>query len=122
MLYFLVLFLLWTFTNLIVMDNADGFQNLNENTVVVLIFIKLRLSATHSEEYEQEAGVPPGGILFTSLFILKINRISDCLACNIENLLKHVDNCCLLLVSIHNMAERKLQLILNWMSLSRLSI
>jgi len=94
---------------------------LNENTVV-FIFVKLLLSAKLSEEYQQEGGVPPEGILFTTLFILKINIISDCLACNIENFLQHLDNCHLLLISIHNMAERKLQLILNWMSLSLLSL
>ena len=41
---------------------------------------KVRLSNTFSEEFEQESGVPQGGILSTTLFILKINSITNCLA------------------------------------------
>ena len=41
---------------------------------------KVRLS----EEFEQEAGVPQGGILSTTLYILKINNITNCLAHDIK--------------------------------------
>ena len=61
---------------------------------------KVRLSNTLSEEFEQEAGVPQGGILSTALFILKINNITNCLARDIENFL-YVDDCHLYPVQIH---------------------
>jgi len=46
---------------------------------------KVRLSNVFSEEFEQEAGVPQGGILSTTLFILKINTIPHCLSRDIED-------------------------------------
>jgi len=73
----------------------------------------VRLSATFSEEYDQEAGVPQGGILSTTLFILKINNITNCLSQDIEKFL-YVDDFVICFRSKYtNVAERKLQLVLN---------
>ena len=47
----------------------------------------VRPSPTLSEEYAQEAAVLQGGILFTILFILKINNITNCLTQDIEKFL-----------------------------------
>ena len=73
----------------------------------------MRLSNTFSEEFEQEAGVPQGGILPTTLFILKINIITNCLAHDIDNFL-YVDNFVICFPSRYmHIAERKLQRVLN---------
>jgi len=53
-------------------------------------------SATFSDEYDQEAGVPQRGILSTTLFILKINNITNCLSQDVEKFL-YVDDFVILL-------------------------
>ena len=74
---------------------------------------KVRLSNVFSEEFEQEAGVPQGGILFTTLFIPKINTITHCLSHDVEDFL-YVDDIIICFRSRYmNTAERKLQLVLN---------
>jgi len=64
--------------------------SLSRRSVYTLLYIrkfKVRLSYTLCEEFEQEAGVPQGGVLSTTLFILKINSITNYLAHDIENFL-----------------------------------
>ena len=74
---------------------------------------KIRLSNTFSEEFEQEARVLQGGVLSNTLFILKINNITNCLANDIENFLYvHDFFVCFRSKFIH-IAERKLQLVLS---------
>jgi len=60
-----------------------------------------------------KSGVPEGGILSTTLFILIINNITNCLAHDIENFL-YVDDFVICFRSkFMHIAERKLQLVLN---------
>jgi len=73
----------------------------------------VQLLNTLSDQYDQEAGVPQGSIISTTLFIVKINSISDYFPVHIEKFL-YVDDfvlCC----SSNNMdiIERKLQQALN---------
>jgi len=73
----------------------------------------VRLLNTHSDQYDQEAGVPQGSIISTTLFIIKINSISDYLPVHIEKFL-YVDDFVLCYGSNNmDIFERKLQQALN---------
>jgi len=44
-----------------------------------------RLLNQYSEEYEQETGVPQGSVISTTLFIIKINSITNSLPLNVKH-------------------------------------
>ena len=73
----------------------------------------VRLLNTLSDQYDQEAGVPQGSIISTTLFIVKINSISDYLPVHIQKFL-YVDDFVLCYSSTNmDIIERKLQQALN---------
>jgi len=73
----------------------------------------VRLLNTLSDQYDQGAGVPQGSIISTTLFIIKINSISDYLPLHIEKFL-YVDDFVLCYGSNNmDIIEQKLQQALN---------
>ena len=80
---------------------------------VLQVLLKVQLSTTLSEEFDQEAGVPQLGTLSTSLFMLKISIITPSLSHDIDDFL-YVDDFVIIFLSKYvSVAERKLQIVLN---------
>ena len=75
--------------------------------------MQVRVGSSLSDYYEQEQGVPQGGVLSTTLFIIKINDIVKCLD-NLTDCSLYVDDLCICYRS-KSMAtiERQLQQKLN---------
>jgi len=70
-----------------------------------------RLLNQYSEEYEQETGVPQGSVISTTLFIIKINSITNSLPLNVKHFF-YVDDF-VICYSSHNMNENCNKLFIN---------
>ena len=56
--------------------------------------MQVRVGASLSDYYDQEQGVPQGGVLSTTLFCIKINDIVKCLG-NLTDCSLYADDFCI---------------------------
>ena len=68
--------------------------------------MQVRVGSTLSDLYDQEQGVPQGGVLSTTLFNIKINDIVKCLD-NLTDCSLYVDDFCICFRSKKNLYESK---------------
>ena len=62
--------------------------------------MQVRVGSSLSDYYDQEQGVPQGGVLSTTLFSIKINDIVKCLG-NLTDCSLYVDDFCMLSLKKH---------------------
>ena len=80
--------------------------------------MQVRVGSSLSDYYDQEQGVPQGGVLFTTLFSIKINDIVKCLG-NLTDCPLNVDDFCICyrsksMATIERQLQQNLNKIENW--------
>ena len=80
--------------------------------------MQVRVGSSLSDYYDQEQGVPQGGVLYTTLFSIKINDIVKCLG-NLTDCSLYVDNFCICyrsksMATIERQLQQNLNKIENW--------
>ena len=80
--------------------------------------MQVRVGSSLSDYYDQEQGVPQGGVLSTTLFSIKINDIVKCLG-NLTDCSLYVDDFCICyrsksMATIERQLQQNLNKIENW--------
>ena len=80
--------------------------------------MQVRVGSSLSDFYDQEQGVPQGGVLSTTLFSIKINDIVKCLG-NLTDCSLYVDDFCICyrsksMATIERQLQQNLNKIENW--------
>ena len=81
--------------------------------------MQVRVGSSLPDYYDQEQGVPQGGVLSTTLFSIKINDIVKCLGNLTDYSLDHADDFCIYyrsksLGTIERQLQQNLNKIENW--------
>ena len=87
--------------------------------------MQVRVGSSLSDYYDQEQGVPQGGVLSTTLFSIKINDIVKCLS-NLTDCSLYVDDFCICyrsksMATIERQLQQNLNKIENWATSNGLS-
>ena len=87
--------------------------------------MQVQVGSSLTDYYDQEQGVPQGGVLSTTLFSIKINDIVKCLG-NLTDCSLYVDDFCICyrsksMATIERQLQQNLNMIENWATSNGLS-